>query len=144
MNFRRILIAVDGSPLAAHAANVGIELARSLGGEVAFIHVVDPAHAYAPEGGVSPAVLLAQAEEDGKRLLAELRQRASPQPTCLEFLAVGKPNLEILKAANEWPADIIVIGSHGSGGLTRLLVGSVAEAVMRHASCPVLVVRSHS
>jgi nucleotide-binding universal stress UspA family protein len=144
MNFRRILIAVDNSPIAAHAADVGLELARSLGGEVAFIHAVDPALGYAPEGGISAAELMALAEQDSKRLLAEFQQRASFQPLPLEFLPVGKPGTEIVKAAKDWPADVIVIGSHGRGGLTRLLVGSVAEAVMRHAPCPVLVVRAHS
>ncbi|MGE5112215.1 MAG: universal stress protein [Acidobacteriaceae bacterium] len=47
----------------------------------------------------------------------------------------------MVKAANEWPADLIVIGSHGRGGVERLLLGSVAESVTRHAACPVLVVR---
>jgi nucleotide-binding universal stress UspA family protein len=46
-----------------------------------------------------------------------------------------------VNAAKEWPADVIVIGSHGRAGVTRVLLGSVAEAVMRHAPCPVLVVR---
>jgi universal stress protein A len=54
---------------------------------------------------------------------------------------VGKPAAEIVNAAKEWPADVIVIGSHGRAGVTRVLLGSVAEAVMRHAPCPVLVVR---
>jgi nucleotide-binding universal stress UspA family protein len=64
MSFRRILIAVDRSPVAAHAANVGLELTRSLGGGVAFIGV-DPALGYASEAGVSPAELMALAEEGG-------------------------------------------------------------------------------
>lgn len=47
-----------------------------------------------------------------------------------------------VNAAKEWPADLIVIGSHGRGGVKRALLGSVAEGVMRHAPCPVLVVRA--
>lgn len=144
MSFRRILIAVDDSPIAAHAANVGVDLARSLEGEVAFIHVVDPSHSYAPESGVPAAELIATAKQDGERLLTEFRQRAPFQPPPLKFIPVGKPGTEIVKTAKDWPADVIVIGSHGHGGMTRLLVGSVAEAVMRHAPCPVLVVRAHS
>jgi nucleotide-binding universal stress UspA family protein len=144
MNFRRILIAVDGSPIAAHAADVGIELARSLGGEVALIHVVDPAQNWAPESGVPAAELVKLAEQDGKRLLADLRLRATLPAPPLEFVQVGKPASEIVKAAKDWPADIIVIGSHGRGGISRLLLGSVAERVMRHASCPVLVVRAQT
>ena len=144
MNFRRILVALDGSPVAAHAADVGIDLAQSLGGEVALIHVVDPAQNWAPESGVPAAELIKLAEQDGKRLLAEFRPRATLQMPPLEFVQVGKPTSEIMKAAKDWPADIIVIGSHGRGGISRVLLGSVAEGVMRHASCPVLVVRAQT
>jgi nucleotide-binding universal stress UspA family protein len=142
MSFRRIIIAVDGSVFAARAANVGFELARSLGAEAALIHVIDPSVVVAPEGGYPAGELIAMAEQDGKRLLAGFSQRASVQSPPLEFIQVGKPATEIVKAAQEWPADLIVIGSHGRGGVQRLLLGSVADGVMRHAKCPVLVVRS--
>ena len=149
MRFRKILIAIDGTAIAAHAAQVGTELARALASEVAFVHAVDPALASAPETGVSPAALLAEFERDGRKLLAEFRQRAAAQPAAaqpapLEFLPVGTPGAEIVKVARDWPADLIVMGSHGRGGLARLLVGSVAETVMRHAPCPVLVVRAQA
>jgi universal stress protein A len=143
MSFRKILIAVDESAFAAHAADVGFELARGLGAEVALIHAVDPSVvAYAPEGGIPAAELVAQAQRHGRELLAAFAQRASLQPAPLEFIHVGKTATEIVKAAKDWPADLIVIASHGRGGVGRLLLGSVAEAVMRHAPCPVLVVRA--
>ncbi len=142
MSFRRILIAVDESAFAARAADVGLELARSLEAEVAFIHVIDPSLVSAPESGIPAGELIALAEQDGRRLLAAFAQRASSQPSPLEFIHVGKPAIEIVKAAKDWPADLIVIGSHGRGGFERLLLGSVAEAVMRQAVCPVLVVRA--
>jgi len=138
-NFKRILIAVDGEPVAAHAAEIGIQLACCLGAEVAFIHAVDPALTYAP--GLAPEELIAEGERDGRRVLAGF-QGLSPQRAALEFIRVGKPAHEILSVAKEWPADLIVIGSHGRGGIPRVLLGSVAEAVMRHASCPVLVIRA--
>lgn len=142
MSFRKILIAVDESAFAARAADVGFDLARSLGAEVALIHVVDPSlDAYAPEGGIPVNELVTMAQQDGKRLLAAFSQRAALQPPPLEFTHLGKTASEIVKAANEWPADLIVIGSHGRGGVERLLLGSVAESVTRHAPCPVLVVR---
>jgi universal stress protein A len=143
MSFRKILIAVDESAFAARAAGVGFDLARSLGAEVAIIHVVDPSVvAYAPEGGIPAGELVTLAQQDGKRLLATFSQRAALQAPPLEFIHVGKPATEIVKAAKDWPAELIVVGSHGRGGVERLLLGSVAEAVMRHASCPVLVVRA--
>jgi len=127
MSFGRILIAVDSEPIAAHAADIGVELARSLGAEVALIHVIDSRPAYAAETGISPNALIAQAQQDGKRLLAGFRQRLCLQPSALEFMQAGAPAAEIAKAAREWPADLIVIGSHGRGGLQRALLGSVAE-----------------
>ena len=142
MSFRKILVAVDESAFAARAADVGFELARSLGAEVAFIHVIDPSLVSAPESGIPAGEIIALAEQDGRRLLAAFSRRASAQPPPLEFIHVGKPATEIVKAAKDWPADLIVIGSHGRGGVERLLLGSVAEAVMRHAACPVLVVRA--
>jgi nucleotide-binding universal stress UspA family protein len=142
MSFRKILVAVDESAFAARAADVGFELARSLGAEVALIHVIDPFSVAAPESGIPAGELIALAEQDGRRLLAAFSQGASVQPPPLEFIHVGKSATEIVKAAKDWPADLIVIGSHGRGGVDRLLLGSVAEAVMRHAGCPVLVVRA--
>lgn len=139
---RRILIAIDDSPIAAHAADVGLELVRALGGEAAFIHVVDPAPATNPEGGIPAWELVAIDDQAGKRLLAAFHERAALTPPALEFARHGKPAEEIVEAAREWPADLIVVGSHGRGGIGRILLGSVAESVARHAPCPVLVVRA--
>ena len=140
MSFSRILIAVDSDPVAAHAADIGVELARSLGANVALIHVIDASPVYGADTGISPNELIAQAEQDGKRLLAGFRVL---QASALEFVQAGTPATEIAKAAKQWPADLIVIGSHGRGGVQRVLLGSVAEGVMRHASCPVLVIRAN-
>ncbi len=143
MSFRKILVAVDESAFAARAADVGFDLARSLGAEVAIIHVVDPSVvAYAPEGGIPAGELVTLAQQDGKRLLSAFCERAALQAAPRAFIHVGKPAAEVVKAARDWPADLIVVGSHGRGGVERLLLGSVAEAVMRHAACPVLVVRA--
>ena len=91
MSFRKILIAVDESAFATRAADVGFDLARSLGVEVAIIHVVDPAvDAYAPEGGISLNDLVTLAQQDGRRRLAAFGQRAGLQSAPHEFLHVGK------------------------------------------------------
>lgn len=142
MSFRKILIAVDSGPVAANAAGVGADLARSLGAEVALITTVDMSSDFGGESGVSPKELLEQVRQEGKRLLAGFRKRLSLDAAALEFVQQGAPSDEIVKAAKEWPADLIVIGSHGRGGIKRALVGSVAEGVMRQAPCPVLVVRA--
>lgn len=142
MAFRKILIAVDSEPVAAHAADVAAELARAVGAEMAFVHVVDSSLGYPADTGVPPAELIALAKQEAKKLVSDFRQRVSPQSAALEFIQVGGPATEIVKAAKEWPADLIVIGSHGRGGVQRALMGSVAEGVMRHAPCPVMVIRA--
>ncbi len=142
MNFKKILVAIDGSDLATRVADVAVELARALGGEVALVHAVDAATGHLAESLLSPSDMIPAAEEEGKRLLAEMRQRMAAQPPSLEILPVGSPATEVVKAAKDWSADLIVIGSHGRAGVQKVLFGSVGESVMRNAPCPVLVVRA--
>lgn len=142
MTFRKILIAVDQGPIAVRAADVGIELARSLDAEIAVIHTYEPPVVYGTDIGVPPAELATMAREEAARVLLGFRQRQSLEPAVSEFLEIGKPAEEIVKTAKSWPADLIVIGSHGRSGVNRVLLGSVAEAVTRNAPCPVLIVRA--
>ncbi|TCK73566.1 universal stress protein [Acidipila rosea] len=143
MSFKRILIAVDESTFAAHAANTGLELARQLGAEVAFVTVVDPAVAQtATDSGVSPDRWLAMAQTDARNLLRAFCERAAATPPALEFLETGKPAASIVVAARNWPADLIVIGTHGRGTVGNLLLGSVAQGVLQNAHCPVMVIRA--
>jgi len=142
VGINRILIAVDEEPIAAHAADVGADLARSVGAQIAFIYVIDAMPAYGGETGVAPDQLIASARRDGKKMVGELRQRLSLPPSTLDFVQAGTPSTEIVSAAIEWRADLIVMGSHGRSGLQRALQGSVAEQVLRHAPCPVLIVPS--
>jgi nucleotide-binding universal stress UspA family protein len=142
MTFKKILIAIDSEPIAAHAADVGAELARAVGAEMAFVHVIDPEVAYAADTGLQPDVLVASAKETARKLIADFRRTLPEQTAAREFIQIGDPLGEVVAAARDWPADLIVIGSHGRGGVERALLGSVAESVMRHAPCPVLVVRA--
>jgi len=87
-------------------------------------------------------VLIARAERDGKKLLARFRRQMSLPSSSPAFAQFGNPATEIVKCAQYWPADLIVIGSHGREGVRRALLGSVAEAVIRHTPCPVLVIRA--
>lgn len=143
MNFKKVLIAVDESAFAAHAADAGMELARSLGAEVAFVTVVDPAVGLAAsDTGISADQWIAMAQRQAKELLVAFRNRADAKPPALEFLETGKPADKIVEAAGAWPADLIVIGTHGRGAVGSILLGSVAQSVLRHARCPVVVVRA--
>lgn len=142
MSFEKILIAIDEDPIAAHAAEAGMELARSLHAQVALTYVIDPSLVLGPDTGIAADDLIHAARQDAARLVADFRARLQAHAHVLAFVPVGSPGSEIVKAAKEWQADLVVIGSHGRRGITRALVGSVAEAVMRHAPCPVLVVRA--
>jgi|KBSMisStandDraft_5_1062788.scaffolds.fasta_scaffold138747_3 universal stress protein A len=142
MTFNRILIAVDDEPVAAHAVEIGIALAHSLHANAALIHVMERPVPVGADIGVPPAELGSHTRSEGRRLLSGVRHRLSLRPVVQEFLESGNPSAEIVKAAKTWPADLIVVGSHGRGGMERIFMGSVAELVMRHAPCPVLVVRA--
>jgi nucleotide-binding universal stress UspA family protein len=141
MTFRRILVAVDGSPTADHALHVGLELVRCLRAEVGVVHVVDVGRAGDPERGLLAAELLEDRRREGAALLDEVLSRTDLVSPVESFLREGRPPEEILAAARDWNADLIVVGSRGRSGLVRVVMGSVAETVVRHAPVPVLVVR---
>jgi nucleotide-binding universal stress UspA family protein len=143
MTFKRILIAVDDSQLAAQAVNVGVELAQSLGAAVGFVNVFDPA--VGPEGvwGVSADRISEMSEKASKDLVESFRRRTTNIREVREWAEAGAPASKIIEVAKTWPADLLVVGSHGRGKLGGLLLGSVSQAILHHASCPVLVVRPH-
>lgn len=143
MSFRRILIALDDSAIAAHAVETGTGLAAALKAQAALVYVVDPAFASQPDSGIPAAEWLAVLKREGQAFLAAAAQRTG-EPPAWQFLREGKPADQILAAAREWEADVIVIGTHGRSGVSRLVLGSTAESVVRNAPCPVLVVKSHS
>src|SRR5574341_2290068 len=135
----RVLIALDGSALAAHAVEVGMGLVQALGAEAALVHVVDPKLATAPEGGIQAAELFADLKRTGQALLTAAATRLAGTVPPWQFLREGPPAREIIAAAREWHADLLVLGTHGRSGLARMVLGSTAEAVVRHAPCPVVV-----
>ncbi len=144
MSFQRILIAVDKGPIAAHAVEVALDLAVALKAQIAVIHVMEPPVMYGNDAGIPKSELMEVAREEGAKLLTQLRENPALPALAREFLQGGDAATEIVKAAQDWPADVIVMGSHGRDGVSRMLLGSVAESVIRHAPCPVLVVRSGS
>src|SRR3974377_1119149 len=118
MGFKRILIAVDESPIAAHAADIGISLANCLDGEVAFMHVVDTSHVLvSPKMEMPMDQPVAIAEQKGRKLLAAFRDRQGTSLATVEFLETGKPETKIVEGAKHWSADLIVIASHGHRGI---------------------------
>jgi nucleotide-binding universal stress UspA family protein len=145
--YKRVLVPLDGSPPASRALGEAIELARSQGAEVQLIHVVDDWKVAA--GDIAAVNLEAgsrRLREAGHALLgqAEARVRQAGVPVSSLLLEeMGLPvGACIVKRAREWPADLIVCGTHGRRGVRRLLLGSDAEYIVRHTPVPVLVVRA--
>jgi nucleotide-binding universal stress UspA family protein len=130
---RTVLHPTDFSERAGYALTVASALARDYGARLVVLHVVQPVVTFGEALPPDSDDLRAEARELLDRL-------AVPGANILidRRLADGDPAAVILHFARETPADLIVMGTHGRTGLGRLLMGSVAEQVARHASCPVL------
>lgn len=142
----KVLLATDASQEAALAAQSAIDLAEKTGSELYVIYVE-------PRGYIGPGTpMLAdvpapsadELDQEAQRILdAEIRHiQAAGGNVAEAHLGIGKPDAEILAYGEEMGAGLIVMGSRGRGGLRRALMGSVSDSVVRHAHCPVLVVRS--
>jgi len=140
----KILLAIDGSKFSEAATQAVIAQMRPKEAEVRVLHVTEPL--LATYGGMEGAyVRRAVAEEqraDAESLVTHtakvLRDAGFQVTTAIEG---GSAKSVIIDSATQWPAELIVTGSHGRKGLGRFLMGSVAEAVVRHAPCSVQVVR---
>jgi nucleotide-binding universal stress UspA family protein len=141
--FRKILCATDFSPIADHALRVAIRLANDAGAELVLAHAWHiPAIAFAGETPYAPA-LLDEAAADCERELAKTKEHALQlgAQRLTTVMKSGIPWDRICELAKDDPAiDLIVIGTHGRTGIRRILLGSVAEQVVRHAPCSVLAV----
>lgn len=134
---KRILVPIDFSDCSIKALKYAAPLARQTGATLTLIHVFKR---------VSVAADILDMEtnlcEYDDRELRELAQREIGGQSGINFLVgAGMPSHEIVRAAKDVEADLIVISTHGRTGLNHLIMGSTAEAVVRHAPCPVLVVR---
>lgn len=138
--FHKILIAVDHSEPAEFAARSGMELAKKLGAEVALLTVLPPPPAVIANLREADAKLNEKWDE-AKRLLVKCHSHVPEGIHVEEMISEGSPAGEIILAARDWHADLVVLGTHNRHGLSRFLLGSTAEAVVRRAPCTVLIVR---
>ncbi len=138
---RTVLVPVDDSDLARQALEFVLE--EHAGDEIVLLHVLDPIDAiYVSEPIVWDDRLLENRREDAEQLLAELEEVATRSNVAVRTeMARGDPAKGILEYAEEADIDQIVIGSHGRSGVSRVLLGSVAESVTRRSPVPVTIVR---
>lgn len=145
--YSRILVPIDGSPTSDRALAEAGQLARLTGAQVRLLHIVDPvAHA---SGFERPETyrqdVLPQARQAAQALLDRCREQLvglgiAVDTQLLESMDASVARL-VVGHAREWDASVIVLGTQGRRGIERMLMGSDAEQIARHASMPVLLVR---
>jgi nucleotide-binding universal stress UspA family protein len=139
---KRILVPHDFSPTADNALAFALDLATKLGAAITVMHAYEYPMLSYPEGPALTADLVLEIEKAARVALDGVVSRARRPGVPMDAtLRQGPAWAEILAAANEARAELIVIGTHGRRGLSRALLGSVAEKVVRTAPCPVLTVR---
>lgn len=147
--FEKILVPLDGSDHSVRALTVAVQIAKKFDGDIILIHVysnvwpiVMPHATIMPEAtGIIPKLIEA-AREAGATILADGEKKVKAEGVQVEtFLREGHTVEEILKTAEEGKFDLIVVGARGLSMIKEILLGSVSDGVMRHARCPVLVVK---
>lgn len=145
MPYKRILVPVDGSSTSAKGLATAIELCKETGAKLMLLHVVDDYPAFAmPDIGVNVAPMLEALRQTGRTTLeaiADKAKKAGVHPeTCMVENLGERVADSIVGKARRWDADLIVMGTHGRHGVSRVLIGSVAEKIVRTSAVPVLTV----
>lgn len=146
MEIRTILLPTDFSDCANYALSYATSLARQFSAKIICVHVVEPIVPAVGYTGMAEPLPIAdiseQLEDSAERELPKIAGCEECQGIEVEdVMAHGEAASEIVRVAKEHEVDLIVISSHGRTGFGRMLFGSTAESVVRHAHCPVLVVK---
>jgi nucleotide-binding universal stress UspA family protein len=148
MNWKTILVPHDFSSSANHAAAIARDEAKLHGAKIVLLHVIDlppafePASVITPESTGAPISVKDYALSSAEAHLADIVARLGKDGvTATAYTRIGNPVDEINRFVDEMKVDLIVMGTHGRTGLQHLLVGSVAERVVRSSTKPVLTVR---
>ena len=143
--YERILVPVDGSPMSTQGLDEAIKLAKLTGACLRLVHVVDQL-TFATGYEIYTGDVIGMLREAGEQILGVAKARAqaggiAATTFLCETFGTRVCDL-VIEQAKEWQADLIVIGSHGRRGVSRLLLGSDAEQVVRMAPVPVLLVHA--
>lgn len=140
MQFRRILVAVDDSVYSMQAAMAAFTLGREVAAEMAVVCVVDRTKEVVnADLGITPEDSRTALLEEAEKLITRCVGQYGSDMRVSRFMPEGTPEKELLRVAEEWKADLIVMGTHGRSGLGRMFTGSVAGYVIRNATIPVMV-----
>jgi nucleotide-binding universal stress UspA family protein len=141
----KILLAIDGSRFSEAAVQELITLVSPLQVEVRLLHIIEfwPVYVHTSAWDSEMSHVRQKKREEAEKLLARTAQQLRDAGFNVTTVArEGDPKVDVIDAANEWHADLIMLGSHGRKGLDRFLMGSVSEAVALHAPCSVQIVRT--
>jgi universal stress protein A len=139
LKLKKILVPIDFSEPSRKALQYAISFAKQFSAEISLLHVVETVPM--PEAVVTDSGLMnLQLRDVAKTQLAKWRKEI-PYAAVKTAISDGIPFREIVRAADERNTDLIILGTQGRTGLSHLFIGSTAERVVRHASCPVMVVR---
>ena len=142
---RRVLFASDLSETSSKAVATAVALAKLSGGKLTMLHVIATVPRVVPQQFIDTATwdqIDAQNRRGGERQFAKLVAKLKKAyPNVKGLIVEGEPVREIVRAARSTRADLLVVGTHGRHGLTKLLLGSVAARVVASAPCPVVTVR---
>jgi nucleotide-binding universal stress UspA family protein len=145
--YGKILVPIDGSATSACGLKEAIKIAGQFGSRIRLVHIVNELIFGGGDGaGIYASDLIVSLRNGGKSLLTQAaarvrRQGVEVDSVMIESLGAAAADL-IVEQARLWPADLIVMGTHGRRGLVRVAMGSDAENVVRITSAPVLLVRS--
>jgi nucleotide-binding universal stress UspA family protein len=142
--YKRILIATDGSDKSMKAAQEGMELAKGLGAQVIALNVVNEVviASAVRQLGADRKEVEAKLEKAGGKAVDDLKAMGAKLGVNVDTIVrIGAPANTVIDTAGAEKADLIVMGSHGESGASKLLIGSVVQKVLYWATIPVLVVR---
>jgi nucleotide-binding universal stress UspA family protein len=153
MTIKKILIGIDDSKYAEHAAEYGFDIARKFNASVGLVNIVEPAMMPQMSSGTDPILgvpsqgvgieeleIMDIQKNQSENIVERTIKKFAGDMQVTHFNEYGSTADGIINCSKEFKADLIVIGTHNRSGIDRLLMGSVAEHVVRHSEVPVLVV----
>ena len=145
ITLKKIMVATDFSPHSEVAINYATEFSKTFGAEILLASIVEEPSLMAelpPMGEAYFPPNLAEMQQQSAEKALQRKIEEHGLSNARTIVTVGTPFVEIVRIAREEEVDLLIIGTHGRGAIAHMLLGSVAEKIVRKAPCPVLTVRS--
>jgi universal stress protein A len=147
MEIKKVAVATDFSKAADQALRYGLTFAGQFGAELHLVHVIEDIIPTVPEPGLAmlptQEIMQTLRKSSEEAMAQQIARIPAGKTNLVKVVREGVPFREVDNYAREMEIDLLVIGTHGRTGLSHLLLGSVAERVLRSAPCPVLTVHLH-